>query len=79
MAGCTDDAACNYDAAATEDDGSCDFCSCARAADYTLTVTQLRGNCWFDDLPLLRGHAGCDGPHERGVWQRPSELACEHP
>ena len=28
VAGCTDDAACNYDAAATEDDGSCDYCSC---------------------------------------------------
>ena len=39
VAGCTDSAACNYDAAATEDDGSCDFCSCARSADYTLTVT----------------------------------------
>ena len=38
VAGCTDSAACNYDAAATEDDGSCDFCSCARAADYTMTV-----------------------------------------
>ena len=38
VAGCTDSAACNYNAAATEDDGSCDFCSCARAADYTLTV-----------------------------------------
>ena len=30
--------ACNYNADATEDDGSCDFCSCARANDYTLTV-----------------------------------------
>ena len=38
VTGCTDSAACNYNAAATEDDGSCDFCSCARAADYTLTV-----------------------------------------
>ena len=28
IAGCTDDAACNYDSAATEDDGSCDYCSC---------------------------------------------------
>ncbi len=28
VAGCTDDAACNYDSAATEDDGSCDYCSC---------------------------------------------------
>ena len=28
VGGCTDSAACNYDAAATEDDGSCDYCSC---------------------------------------------------
>ena len=28
IAGCTDDAACNYDSSATEDDGSCDYCSC---------------------------------------------------
>ena len=28
IGGCTDSAACNYDAAATEDDGSCDYCSC---------------------------------------------------
>ena len=27
--GCIDEAACNYDAEATTDDGSCDFCSCA--------------------------------------------------
>ena len=43
LAGCTDTAACNYDAAATEEDGSCDFCSCGDAAGmpsmaYTLTV-----------------------------------------
>ena len=28
IAGCTDEAACNYDSSATEDDGSCDYCSC---------------------------------------------------
>ncbi|MGB1075662.1 MAG: hypothetical protein ACPGYK_05680, partial [Flavobacteriales bacterium] len=43
--GCTDSAACNYSAAATEDDGSCDYCSCAGeggggspASGYSMTV-----------------------------------------
>ena len=30
--GCTDDVACNYDDSATQDDGSCDYCSCASDA-----------------------------------------------
>ena len=43
LAGCTDSAACNYDADASEEDGSCDFCSCGDAAGmpsmaYTLTI-----------------------------------------
>jgi hypothetical protein len=42
--GCTDSAACNYSASATEDDGSCDFCSCGEIAGmpsgYTLTVSE---------------------------------------
>ncbi|MEC7654117.1 MAG: hypothetical protein VX548_04150 [Bacteroidota bacterium] len=41
--GCTADNACNYNADATQDDGSCDFCSCSGgdtsgASPYTLTV-----------------------------------------
>ena len=31
VGGCTDESACNYDAAATDEDGSCDYC-CAAAA-----------------------------------------------
>ena len=39
MGGCIDATACNYDASATQDNGSCDYCSCERApVAYTLTV-----------------------------------------
>ena len=39
MGGCMDATACNYDASATQDNGSCDYCSCLRApVAYTLTV-----------------------------------------
>ena len=37
--GCTDPSACNYDPAATSEDGSCDYCSCAEPA-YSLTVAE---------------------------------------
>ncbi len=42
LAGCTASNACNYDSNATDDDGSCDFCSCATSGmvmnDYTVSV-----------------------------------------
>ena len=43
IGGCTDAAACNYDDAATQDDGSCDYCSCGgdgagEGVAYPLTV-----------------------------------------
>ena len=39
--GCTTTTACNYDATATDDDGSCDYCSCGALtglSGYSLTV-----------------------------------------
>ena len=42
VAGCTADNACNYNASATDDDGSCDYCSCSTAgmssSAYTMTI-----------------------------------------
>ena len=45
VAGCTDSTACNYNANATDNNGSCDYCSCAgnggpAAPTYSLTVEQ---------------------------------------
>ncbi|NDC90105.1 MAG: hypothetical protein EB075_15125, partial [Bacteroidetes bacterium] len=42
--GCTDDAACNFNPDVTQDDGSCDYCSCdggsVATSGYTLTVEE---------------------------------------
>ncbi len=42
IAGCTDNAACNYASDASDNDGSCDYCSCGgdtgSLAGYTMTV-----------------------------------------
>ena len=36
-----------------------------------------RSDGGLDHLPFLRGHARPHGPHECGVWQRPSKPPCE--
>jgi hypothetical protein len=46
VAGCTASNACNYNASATDDNGTCDFCSCAGGGGpslpaYTMTVEQF--------------------------------------
>ncbi len=43
IAGCQDTTACNYDASATDSDGSCDYCSCGQLtgmSPYSLTVEE---------------------------------------
>ena len=60
---------------ATEEDGSCDFCSCARAngLHFDGASRSCSGNCrpgttyrFYVDMQ------DANRPHERGVWQRPS-------
>ena len=55
MPGCTDIDACNYDNAATEDDGNCQYCDCrepncgpehpACGGDYTMAENGVGGYC----------------------------------
>ncbi|MCB0761427.1 MAG: zinc-dependent metalloprotease [Flavobacteriales bacterium] len=59
--GCTDTMACNYNAEATVDDGSCDYDSCAgctnpSACNYDSTATLNDGSCEYDSC------AGCTNP-----------------
>ena len=54
IAGCTDPTACNFDATANDDDGSCDFTSClgctyANADNFSPTATVDDGSCVFTD------------------------------
>ena len=54
LPGCTDPAACNYSAAATTDDGSCEYLSCAgctnaAACNYDATATIDDGSCVLPD------------------------------
>lgn len=55
--GCTDPAACNYDEAASNDDGTCDYscqgCTDSAACNYDPNATQDNGSCTYptEDLP----------------------------
>ena len=64
--GCTDETACNYDAEATSDDGSCDFSSCvgctdAEACNYNPAATIDDGSCVLPD-PVDGCTDTCDFP-----------------
>ena len=54
IGGCQDAGACNYNAAATDDDGSCEYLSCAGCTDatacnYDNTATINDGSCTYTD------------------------------
>jgi hypothetical protein len=54
VCGCTDSGACNFDPAATDEDGSCEYVSCAGCTDPTAcnfdaTATIEDGSCCFDN------------------------------
>jgi len=51
VCGCTDPGACNYDAAATDDNGSCEYSTCAGCTDVTA--------CNYDAAALISDPASC--------------------
>ena len=73
IGGCTDAAACNYDAAATDDDSSCEYTTCAGCTDedacnYDPTATISDASCLELDECGVCGGSGipegdcdCDG------------------
>jgi len=51
VCGCTDTGACNYDELATDDDGSCEYVTCAGCTDET--------SCLYDPAALILDLAAC--------------------
>ena len=63
--GCMDETACNYTATALEDDGSCEFTSCAGCLDA--------GACNYDAAWLIEDNSQCEYASCEGCT---NELAC---
>jgi hypothetical protein len=68
VCGCTDPGACNYDAAATDDDGSCEYTSCAGCTDNTAcnfnpnaTIANPDACCYDNCLTLTMNDSFGDG------------------
>jgi hypothetical protein len=63
--GCTDEAACNYDEAATQDDGSCESTSCGGCTDsgacnYDANALLNDGSCDYNICAGCTDPAACD-------------------
>jgi hypothetical protein len=68
VCGCTDATACNYDAAATSDDGSCEFTTCAGCTDVTAcnfdadaTINDATQCCYDNCVTLIMNDTFGDG------------------
>jgi hypothetical protein len=58
VCGCTDTGACNYDATATDEDGTCEYVTCAGCTDatscnYDSAATIEDGSCCYDNCVTI--------------------------
>ena len=58
VCGCTDEGACNYDATATDNDGSCEYETCAGCTDntacnYDAEASIEDGSCCYDNCVTI--------------------------
>ena len=88
IGGCQDSGACNYDAAATDDDGSCEYltcagCTAADACNYDAAATIDDGSCVFADDPCETCNAdGTVNPNDDdgdGVCNADETEGCTDP
>ncbi|MBM72168.1 MAG: hypothetical protein CL847_05245, partial [Crocinitomicaceae bacterium] len=81
ISGCTDYAACNYDASSTDDNGTCEFVSCAGCID--------EGACNYDEDAIIEdgsctyaeANQDCDGnclndENSNGICDEDEVLGC---
>jgi hypothetical protein len=74
--GCTDTNACNYDAAAVADDGSCDYCSCggtcgctdATACNFNAQATIDDGSCYNNLIVMAVGDTAVCAGQNLQLW-----------
>ena len=62
VSGCTDPAACNYDATATDEDGSCEYCSCAELSQVSAASFSALDWLGFNlDVEVVANHDTTQG------------------
>ena len=73
LCGCTDPGACNYDASAANDDGSCDYscqgCTDPTACNYDPDATSDDGSCVAGDLQTLTMTVLTDNYPGETTWE----------
>ena len=80
--GCTNSSACNYDATATSDDGSCEWTSCAgctesTACNYDASAVYNDGTCEWTSCVGCMNPAACDYDATASIADTCDFVSCQ--